>query len=84
MKQGYKFGVEWIARNDETACLEVDEVQHFISTLLLADLFGKEPAEVAKDVVRLRLRLERLEREDAQEIALRQIEREDEELGGAS
>lgn len=51
---GYRFGVAWIAANDETADLDVESVAGFVSTLLLADLFNKEPAKVARDIIKIR------------------------------
>jgi len=55
-KQGYRFGVRWIAENDEPDTLDAEEVSGYISTLLLADLFGKDALDVARDVVRARER----------------------------
>lgn len=59
MAASYRRGVEWIALNDDAGSDDariVEQVRGYISTLLLADLFGKEPREVATDVVRLRMR----------------------------
>lgn len=54
-RQGYKFGVAWIAANDNSGNGDdVETVAGYVSTLLLADLFGKEPAAVAADIVRYR------------------------------
>lgn len=53
-RASYRFGVAWIAENDEPETLDADEIGGFISTLLLADLFGKEPGDVAADIVRYR------------------------------
>lgn len=50
----YFAGVAWIAENDETACMDVEVVRGFISTLLLSDLFGAAPYHVAVDIVRYR------------------------------
>ena len=58
-REGYKFGVRWIAENDDPGSPDaqnVEVVAGYVSTLLLADLFHKEPAEVAKDIVRWRNR----------------------------
>lgn len=44
-------GVAWIAENDDTSGAP-HEVAGLISVLLLADLFGKSPASVAKRVIR--------------------------------
>jgi hypothetical protein len=60
MRQGYRFGVSWIGLNDEPETMNPEEIAGMISVLLLADLFGKEPEAVAKDVVRYRKTLERV------------------------
>ena len=57
-RHGYRFGVQWIAETDEPNSLDVQEVSGYISTLLLADLFGKSPEVVAADIVRYREREE--------------------------
>jgi hypothetical protein len=54
--KGYRFGIEWIALNDEPAEVDASEVASLISVCLLADLFGKTTEEVAKAVVRIRIR----------------------------
>ena len=57
MKKGYKFGVAWIALNDESGTsdsLEIGAVEGYPTTMLLADLFGKETSVVAKDIVKFR------------------------------
>ena len=51
----YRKGIEWIALNDDygaTDAFDVDVVSTYISTVLLADLFGKEPLEVAENIVK--------------------------------
>lgn len=53
-RASYQRAVEWIAYNDETACLNADEIEQFISVLLVADLWGKRPRKVADDVLRVR------------------------------
>ena len=53
-RRGYRFGVAWIADNDEPADLDPCSVAGYISTLLLADLFSVKPERVAADVVRHR------------------------------
>jgi hypothetical protein len=54
-KQGYKFGVAWIALNDNAGeNLSAEELSGTISVLLLADLFGKEPIDVANAVCEFR------------------------------
>jgi hypothetical protein len=54
MRASYRKGVAWIAWNDEPEDLDPENVSGYISTSLLADLFGKDPLDVAKDVVRYR------------------------------
>ena len=66
----YREGVEWIALNDNNgqddprACTTDDarmtcmeNIAGYISTLLLADLFGADPANVAADIYRMRMRV---------------------------
>lgn len=51
----YREAVQWIALNDNPGDDEgVSEIQGYISTLLVADLFGADPSLVALDVVRSR------------------------------
>lgn len=62
MRASYRVGVEWIALNDESGWTSGNDEQDaraiagFISTQLLADLFGKDAEDVAKAVVRYRRR----------------------------
>jgi hypothetical protein len=55
-RRGYRFGVAWIADNDDPSELDPEVVAGFISALLLADLFSVEPERVAADVIRARLK----------------------------
>lgn len=55
MRASYRNGIRWIAGNDEPSCVSVDTVSEMISVCLLADLFGKDPVSVAKDVVKARI-----------------------------
>jgi len=60
--KGIKFGVDWIAVNDEPESTDLegpDAVSGFISVLLLADLFEKEPIDIAKRVIKRRKELKR-------------------------
>lgn len=50
----YKYGVQWIALNDEPSDYSVDSISTYISVLLLADLFQVEPQKVARDILKLR------------------------------
>lgn len=54
MAASYKFGVEWIVVNDDVSEMDFEVVADQISTLLLADLFGKDPNKVAQDIIRFR------------------------------
>lgn len=56
-RASYREGVEWIALNDDAGSPDAqvrDVVAGYISTCLLADLFGFARERVAKDVVRYR------------------------------
>lgn len=53
--KGYKFGVAWIADNDEPTSRDAEEIGGFISTLLLADLFEKPADTVAADILAHRI-----------------------------
>ena len=55
-RMGYRFGVAWIAENDEPEETDLSAIAAQISVLLLADLFCKEPTKVAADVKRWRRR----------------------------
>lgn len=56
MSMSYRYGVEWIALNDEPECMDVEEVAGFISVCLLADLAHKDRHDVARAVVKYRER----------------------------
>lgn len=53
-RRSYSFGVEWIAFNDDPQTTDVDEIRGYVSTLLLADLFSKDPWDVARDIAKVR------------------------------
>jgi hypothetical protein len=55
VRASYRFGVRWIAWNDEPEDLDPEVVATYATTALLADLFGKETREVAEAIVRFRL-----------------------------
>lgn len=46
--------IEWIAENDEPTYMDVEDVARQVSTLLVADLFGKDAQHVARLIVRWR------------------------------
>lgn len=53
-RASYREGVAWIALNDEPGDDNPDSVSSYISTALLADLFGKTTEQVARDICRYR------------------------------
>lgn len=55
-RPGYREGVRWIADNDEPRLLEEKLVINQLTALLLSDLFGVEPSQVARDVIKIRKR----------------------------
>ena len=59
-RASYRHGVAWIAENDEAGnggdSIDVEIVSYYVSTLLLADLFGKPAEEVGADIVRYRIK----------------------------
>lgn len=55
LRPAYAAAVFWIAHNDESGSGQTAaEVAEMVSTLLVADLFGAEPEDVAADVIRER------------------------------
>lgn len=46
--------IAWIARNDEDECMNVEEVQHLTTVCLVADLFAKDPHDIAERVIKFR------------------------------
>jgi hypothetical protein len=56
-RASYKEGIMWIALNDEPTennMQNVETVSEQISTLLLADLFERDPLDVATDIINFR------------------------------
>jgi hypothetical protein len=61
-RASYREACEWIAANDNAGNGDDEEaVAGYVSTLLVADLFGVEPGRVGRDVMRRRKRQEREE-----------------------
>jgi len=54
-RASYREGVAWIALNDEPEDLDLESVAGYISTQLLAALWGKEDEVVARAIVRYRV-----------------------------
>jgi hypothetical protein len=58
-RASYREGVYWIAHNDapgEADAHSSEALKHYISVIMLADLFGVLPEKVAHDVVTERMR----------------------------
>ena len=53
-RASYRFGVEWIALNDESRERDFETVTGLASVCLIADLFDVSPERVARDVLRIR------------------------------
>ncbi len=53
-RASYREGVAWIAENDEPTEDASEVIAYFVTSLLLADLFGVEPERVGRDVLRYR------------------------------
>lgn len=56
MRASYERAIGWIADNDEPGEYDIDTMASLISVVLVADLWGKDPARVARDVVNRRKR----------------------------
>jgi hypothetical protein len=54
MRASYRDAIRWIAENDEGGETDPEVIADMITALLVADLFGKEPAAVAAAVIRKR------------------------------
>lgn len=53
--KGLKFAIEWIALNDSAGDgLTEEEISGLISVVLIADLFDKDPREIARKIVKFR------------------------------
>lgn len=58
-RASYRAAVQWIALNDSAGdddALDVESVSGYITTALVADVFGVDATRVGKDVVRARAR----------------------------
>lgn len=53
LTQGYRSAVQWIAGNDDEE-LGNDDTGYILTVCMVADLWGKEQAQVAADVLKLR------------------------------
>jgi hypothetical protein len=55
-RASYREAVAWIAQNDEPEDGDADNVAGYISTTLVADIFGVDQERVGRDVVRYRVK----------------------------
>ncbi len=58
-RASYRHAIDWVAWNDDPETLEAEDIRGYISTLLVADLFGVEPERVALDIAEKREELGR-------------------------
>lgn len=56
LKPGYWAFIQWIADNDESAETDPVALSELVTVTMVADLFVKDPLEIAKAVLRLRKR----------------------------
>lgn len=53
-RASYRYGVEWVAFNDEPGEMNPERISGFISVCLLADLFDVTSEKIVADVLRIR------------------------------
>lgn len=53
-RASYRYGVAWLALNDEPLETDPKHIAGFVTTIMLADLFDVEPSKVAADVLKYR------------------------------
>ena len=46
--------IAWIAMNDEDALMDIEQVAYQPTVLLVADLFDKQPEDIAERIVKYR------------------------------
>lgn len=51
---GYRAVIEWLALNDDHDPVTPEDVASLVTTTLAADIFRKDPLEVARDILALR------------------------------
>jgi hypothetical protein len=52
----YQRAVRWIAFNDDQDCRDVETLSYQITVALIADVFGKDPLDVAQAILYVRAR----------------------------
>lgn len=50
----YREATRWIAQNDEPTWLDEDRISGLISVVMIADIFGLSPEDVARAVIFIR------------------------------
>lgn len=55
-RASYREAIEWIALNDEPSCRDPEWLPTTVTALLIADIFGADPARVGRDVLRYRIK----------------------------
>jgi hypothetical protein len=53
-KTGYQYAIRWVAVNDEPLDGDPRSIASYISTCLVADLYGYTPEKVAQDIAAIR------------------------------
>lgn len=55
MKPKYINAIQWVAFNDDPSVLNVKQIEESITVQLIADVFGKNSLDVARDIYQLRI-----------------------------
>lgn len=53
-RASYHEAVEWIALNDEAEDMDAESIASFVTTCLVADLWDKDTAVVAADILKFK------------------------------
>lgn len=61
-RASYREAVMWLALNDEAMEFDVDTIDSFVTTKVIADIFGVPSVRVARDILRKRKEEARNER----------------------
>ena len=54
IRPGYKRAVQWVADNDDFGSEDPAVLGYLTSALLVADMWGKDPVDVGRDILRRR------------------------------
>lgn len=61
-RASYKEAIAWIALNDDAAgeeAFDIESVKGYVTTCLVADIFGVDQNKVGKDIVKYRKRVDK-------------------------